>query len=84
MKFIGVDALHAAFLNESRTRDRLLGRVQEIRARTALVIAARKSGALIVLTREGYMICVAGSEGKDRGGEIALRRSSSPRTMFSP
>ncbi len=32
---------------------------------------------------EGYMICVVGPAEK-RGGEIALRRSSSPRTMFSP
>jgi hypothetical protein len=34
-----------------------------------------------------YMIRVSGPEEpgeKDRGGEIALRRSSSPRTMFSP
>jgi hypothetical protein len=31
VKFIGVDKFHAAFLKESRTRGRFLGRVQEIR-----------------------------------------------------
>ena len=31
MKFIGVDELHAAFLNESRTRGTLWDRIQEIR-----------------------------------------------------
>jgi hypothetical protein len=53
-----------------------------------LVQHGRKSGERLILTRQVYIICVGGPElgpeAQDRGGEIALRRSSSPRTMFSP
>jgi hypothetical protein len=38
VKFIGVDTLHAAFFNESRTRSRLLGSVQEIRGSTVKLL----------------------------------------------
>jgi hypothetical protein len=34
VEFVGVDELHAAFLNESRTRGRCLVRAQEIRVKS--------------------------------------------------
>jgi hypothetical protein len=64
VKFIGVDALHAAFLNESRTRDRPLGRrTGNPDTRLFPVLRGRKSGKWRLETKldeQNPAICVAG------------------------
>ena len=58
-KFGGIDALHAAFLNESRTRGRLLVPVQEIRVSRSF-FARCGSTAALPLTVAAQQLCDRG------------------------